>query len=1020
MNALPLAALTQMTRRLTTPFGRGADTLALALVADGSATQSRVADYDFAEHRALYGQLPAPRYLLTLQRDLAVTTTVRIDYVARPGAPAQPPVTLTIAAGTLAGTSFLLALGANEGPTARLTKVTMSPAATNGEVASWWRLTALLGNLAKLFWVLGWERDQIRRQLARTTAQRQLPNALGLSLDLIGYDLGIPRFPPLPYSFDEATIALYHLNDLPGALPAVADIIGRYPGQTGHPGTVVGNVTPGTPARFGNGFALLTPNATVEIPDHSDFALAATQSFTAECFVQPLRGAGEGHLLSKHPDPATTQAGWVLSIGDFGRGLGRNLRWLLSDGVNPPLVLFADLSLATDRFTHLAGVIDRQRALALLYIDGQLVAQTALGPLKALTSSVPVRIGHPTAAATGVIEEVRLSRVARATFHPVLGESDASYRQRLRFFRRWLLPTPSNLLALLNEAIGPINGDLAPLIVNELNTTIIGGVQPVTVLPATLLPGESMDGAGNRRVTESVVSGRPRDEHNFDPIFLLVHNDSRVIYAPADARVLAPNEPPADTHKVQLVVERALNRLLDLAALEGGGGKLIIHSAFDPRATDLCATGRALLFKHTTIGLGRLAALAQRAGFDFVCHRSDLGLIYASCAQGDYVELVATTPPAFTGQDGQVGETLTLTVRPALPGDTTYRWLTIACGAGDGRFIGSRTAPQSQIQLSTPGGLTVKVDVIRRRKTVGATRTLQIGLKELSANQTIGSDGTLGVTEQIAGAPDRFFHPALLVNHNDARATYGTDPNHHLMQFTVAVPLNRLLDLLAAGGVSGKLQVAGAFSPGATDLTGVGRGLTLRHPNLPPGQLAALAFAAGFTFVQRQDPTVIIRQAAADLVPLNGPQQVEEGQKITLVANLKASDISPAVRLQWTVSAAGQAQARLSSTTQPTVTLQGIAAGQVRVAARYLIGDNPAPYTVEVRLNPTLEAANAIIRKEQYDLVMNLLNTFHPIGVEVITRALRAHVVELQGNVLEANPDYTYPKFRVRGPAPRR
>ena len=143
---------------------------------------------------------------------------------------------------------------------------TMTPAAANGEAAGWWRLTALLGNMAKLLWVLGWERDQIRRQLARTTAQRQLSNALGFSLDLLGYDLGIPRFPPLPYSFDPATLALYHLNDQPGANPAVEDIIGRYPGQPGHPGTLVGAVTVGVPARFGNGFAFTATSAAAALP----------------------------------------------------------------------------------------------------------------------------------------------------------------------------------------------------------------------------------------------------------------------------------------------------------------------------------------------------------------------------------------------------------------------------------------------------------------------------------------------------------------------------------------------------------------------------------------------------------------------------------------------------------------------------------------------------------------------------------------------------------------------------------
>src|SRR5437763_852738 len=122
MNALmPVLSVGQMVRRLTIPFGRGADILPLTLLAQGSATQSPVAAYDFREHRALFNQAPAPRYILTALRDLTVDTQVKIDYTAQPGGPAQPPLSLLTSAGTLAGTSFVLDLGVNEGPDARLT-----------------------------------------------------------------------------------------------------------------------------------------------------------------------------------------------------------------------------------------------------------------------------------------------------------------------------------------------------------------------------------------------------------------------------------------------------------------------------------------------------------------------------------------------------------------------------------------------------------------------------------------------------------------------------------------------------------------------------------------------------------------------------------------------------------------------------------------------------------------------------------------------------------------------------------
>jgi len=1019
ISSLPLQSVTQMARRLTTPFGRGADTLQLALLPQGSGTTAAFAGYDFAEHRALFDRPAEPRYVVAALTDVASDTVVTIDYTATPGGPAQPPIELVVPAGTLAGASFLVDLGAHEGEGARLTRLTMSPAAPGGEAAKAWRVAALLGTTAKLLWVLGWERDHLRRQIKRTVRQRQLTNALGLSLDLIGYDLGIPRFPPLPYSFDEPTVALYHLDD-PSLSTTAEDVMGRYPGRTGHTGTVTGAVQPAVTGRFGSGFAFSGANAAVVIPPHGDFDLGAGDSFTVECFVRPVKGAPEGRLLSKHPDPATGQAGWALSVGEFGRGLPLNPRWLASDGANPPVAVFADRSLSTERFTHLAGVVDRTSGTASLYVDGALAAQAPLGALQSVANGEPVLIGHGGAALQGVVDEVRISRTARRDFFPALGERDDNYRERLRFFRRWVLPTPANLLALLNEGIGAVNGDQAPLVLNDVTTTIVGGVATVTVDPVQLLPGVTMDSAGRRRVTEAGVCGSAADEPLFDPAFLVTHSDPRVAYQPAPTRVLGPNEPPPDSHKMQLAVARAVNALLDLAAPEGAGGKLIVRSAFDPRVGDLRRTGRGILFTHEKIDTGRLAALAHRSGFDFVSCSGVPGGVYASCVLREYLEIVATPAANFTGMDGAVGDALHLAVNPPPPAHSTYRWIAIPCGKGEAAIV---TFPgdgsTATVQVTAPGELTVKVDVAVRGATVSATRVLRLGIHDLPNLATIGSDGTPAVTEAVAGSPDPFFSTAFLVKHQDARASYGADPNTHLMQASVAAPLTRLLDLITAGGSGGTLFVDSAFDPASTGLAGVGRALTLRHSVLTGGQLSPLAFAAGFTFVARQDPAVLVRQGAGDLVSVAGPRRVDEGEKVTLASGVHPGDVGAAVRLQWTVGGAGEAQARLSSTTLPTVQLEGVRAGEVRVQALYLVGDNPAPYTFEVRLKPALEAAGAVIRKEQYDLVMNILNAFHPAGVEVITTALRDHVVELQGSLLAANPDYTYPRYRVRGPAPR-
>src|SRR6185437_1817640 len=119
------------------------------------------------------------------------------------------------------------------------------------------------------------------------------------------------------------------------------------------------------------------------------------------------------------------------------RGMPRNVRFLLADGADQ-IALFADQSLPTERFTHLAGVIDRPAGEARLYLDGALQSREPLGSLGALTNGEPITLGLAAAAPyRGLLDEVRLSRAARAAFNPVTGESDDNYRRRLAIFARW-------------------------------------------------------------------------------------------------------------------------------------------------------------------------------------------------------------------------------------------------------------------------------------------------------------------------------------------------------------------------------------------------------------------------------------------------------------------------------------------------------------------------------------------------------------------------------------------------------
>jgi hypothetical protein len=123
--------------------------------------------------------------------------------------------------------------------------------------------------------------------------------------------------------------------------------------------------------------------------------------------------------------------------------------------------------------------------------------------------------------------------------------------------------------------------------------------------------------------------------------------------------------------------------------------------------------------------------------------------------------------------------------------------------------------------------------------------------------------------------------------------------------------------------------------------------------------------------------------------------------------------------INWAVRLGG-ASARLSSTTTPVVQVQGQQAGFAQVRANYIHAGATPAYTFEVRLKPELEQAGVVIRKEQYDLIMNILNAFHPLGVEVNTEAIRPRVVEVREGLLSAFPDYTYPNYRIQHRAARK
>ncbi|MGX1779383.1 LamG-like jellyroll fold domain-containing protein [Nocardia brasiliensis] len=860
------AAVHRMAGTLTTPFAAGADRVDLAYTSGEPSQNATFETYDFREHVARFDTAPRTRYIVAARQDLTTDITMTVRYQA--GGAAQTSVVFVIPAGTMAGTSVLVPLGA-DAATAVLKSVSVrAPQGESGvQVRGFFQFTALLGDLAALLWVLGGERDHLSAHLNRVRTQHAVADAAGFSLDLIGSDLGIPRFPPRPYGFVPDTIALYHLEDK-AETATVADAMALYTG-VGHPGTR-SNATPRVDGRYGYGMGFRYGQAEVTVADHADFALPATASFTAECFVRPAPGDWLGAMLSKHTDMIDQlEPGWGLHIG-HSRGLDRNPRFLLSDGTTK-VELYADISLDTDRFHHVAAVLDRGRGVARLFVDGVLAA-SATTNIGALSNGSPLRIGFAdltgggfSSGFYGTLDEVRISRVPIASFAHVLGEDDESYRKRLALFRRWNLPTPANIADALNDIVGEINDVPRPITVSDAFVRTPVGTHTVTVRPTALRPGESIDARGRRQSAEEEVCGTV-DEDLFDPQWLVRFDNPIVAF-------------PAGDRRMRITTARRFQALLDLLGIEIYQ-RLAVTAGYDSAATDLRATGRALVLRHPTEPAGRIAALAHRAGFDWVRYRAASGDVYVSVADTSVMTIRGSG--YWFGKDLGVGNPATeLTVYPEPPADSIFRWSLLEAGPGRAELVGSVTDKKVEVRALQPGEVTVKLEVRRGGKGFSTTRRFTIGPQGLAAGTSIGADGTLGVAESVAGAAeDGAYSPNDLVTVTDPLLQV-TVPGSNRMHADVALRLGRLLVTGALNTYDRppQVRIVSGWDPNGTGLDRVGRALTLA-PADPALSLAALgrnAYSAGFDYVFNTGTVIRVAQRAGEHIAVAGPAEVDEG-----------------------------------------------------------------------------------------------------------------------------------------------
>jgi len=154
-----------------------------------------------------------------------------------------------------------------------------------------------------------------------------------------------------------------------------------------------------------HGLGIHEAGQALTVPDHASLQFPAGE-LTVELWVMPMPGAA-GPLLTKR-DAASgfAAAGFELFLDDQGRPSFR-----LDTGAGDGVVAAADLPLAEEVFTHLAGTWDG--ASVRLFVQGVLV--DAASTTGGVACDEPLVVGmHPvTAAVTDVVvDEIRLSEAA--------------------------------------------------------------------------------------------------------------------------------------------------------------------------------------------------------------------------------------------------------------------------------------------------------------------------------------------------------------------------------------------------------------------------------------------------------------------------------------------------------------------------------------------------------------------------------------------------------------------------------
>ncbi|HLW71300.1 MAG TPA: hypothetical protein VKS22_11835, partial [Candidatus Binataceae bacterium] len=454
------------------------------------------------------------------------------------------------------------------------------------------------------------------------------------------------------------------------------------------------------------------------------------------------------------------------------------------------------------------------------------------------------------------------------------------------------------------------------------------------------------------------------------------------------------------------------------------GQRADVGSAFDLTVDPALPLGGRFLWTIITPGPARAHLVAHSA--DLVALTTN-ATTPATNATLHFAAVPATILPGMLIVDLTTGAVIPNGATVVSKTATTVAMSQNATGAGVGngdsiQFSNNApipSRPRVRLVADAAGDIAARVEYGRGGRTRSGTLTLRVDPTILADGHALDTIGNMDPDPTaIIGTPDAGFDHAYLITHAPSPAIdFGADPNNAKMQVVSRDALDALVALLAARATPGHLQVTQAFAPTGAGVESVGRRLVLGHTTLDPGVLAALA-ARSFDYTERAggSVTAIMRPDtwieigdAATTAPL--PAEIVLGTPLNLA--VVPSTLPPGT-YNWSTRAIGAGAGSFDTLVLSSARFTPSKPGLLVLALTYVAHNDSlaAPYTFEIRLKPALDVPTTIIPKEQYDIIMNILDAFHPIGVEVRTDNIRKHVREIEQDPTKAFPAYSFPSYR--------